>query len=63
MKPWIIAHRGGNFEASENTRYAFDKALTYAIEGLELNVEMTSDSRSLSASVLPAITVQSPGNV
>ena len=45
MKPWIIAHRGASFEAPENTRSAFDKALTYPIEGLELDVQMTSDGR------------------
>jgi len=45
MKPWIIAHRGASFEAPENTRSAFDKALTYPIEGLELDVQMTGDGR------------------
>ena len=47
MKPWIIAHRGASFETPENTRSAFDKALTYPIEGLDLDVQMTSDGRSV----------------
>ena len=31
----IYAHRGANTEAMENTRRAFDKALHYAIDGIE----------------------------
>lgn len=43
IKPWIIAHRGSRSEAPENTYAAFDKALTYQIEGLELDVQLTRD--------------------
>jgi len=43
MRPWIIAHRGARDEAIENTRAAFDKALTYPIDGIELDLRMTKD--------------------
>lgn len=42
--PWLVAHRGAMDEAPENTRSAFDAALAYAIDGLELDVQMTRDS-------------------
>lgn len=43
MTSWIIAHRGARDEAIENTRAAFDKALTYPIDGIELDLRMTHD--------------------
>jgi glycerophosphoryl diester phosphodiesterase len=39
----IFAHRGSNKEAAENTRSAFDKALGYAIDGMETDVQLTRD--------------------
>ncbi|MEJ1958435.1 MAG: glycerophosphodiester phosphodiesterase [Nitrosomonadales bacterium] len=39
----IYAHRGANKEAAENTRSAFDKALAYAIDGMETDVQLTRD--------------------
>ena len=39
----IFAHRGANKEAAENTRTAFDKALNYAIDGMETDVQLTRD--------------------
>lgn len=39
----IFAHRGANKEAAENTRAAFDKALTYPIDGMETDVQLTRD--------------------
>lgn len=39
----IFAHRGAGTEALENTRPAFDKALTYAIDGIETDVQLTRD--------------------
>lgn len=39
----IFAHRGANRQACENTRSAFDKALEYAIDGLETDVQLTRD--------------------
>lgn len=39
----IFAHRGANREAMENTRSAFDKALTYAIDGIETDVQLSRD--------------------
>ncbi|MFC1857889.1 glycerophosphodiester phosphodiesterase [Thermodesulfobacteriota bacterium] len=44
-RPWIIAHRGACREAPENTRSAFDRALSYNIDGLELDIQMTRDGR------------------
>lgn len=43
-KPCLVfAHRGANREAAENTRSAFDKALQYAIDGMETDVQLTRD--------------------
>ncbi len=42
-QPMIFAHRGANCEAAENTRSAFDKALQYAIDGIETDVQLTRD--------------------
>lgn len=41
--PWLIAHRGARQEAPENTWSAFKKALTYPIDGIELDVQMSAD--------------------
>ncbi|MFZ1985871.1 MAG: glycerophosphodiester phosphodiesterase family protein [Desulfatitalea sp.] len=40
---WCIAHRGARDEAPENTRSAFERALHYPIDGIELDVQMSSD--------------------
>ena len=42
-KTLIFAHRGANKEAAENTRSAFDKALEYAINGMETDVQLSRD--------------------
>jgi glycerophosphoryl diester phosphodiesterase len=39
----IFAHRGANKEAAENTRTAFDRALTYDIDGIETDVQLSRD--------------------
>ena len=39
----VFAHRGANREAMENTRNAFDKALRYAIDGIETDVQLSRD--------------------
>lgn len=39
----IFAHRGANKEAAENIRSAFDKALEYAIDGIETDVQLSRD--------------------
>ena len=39
----IFAHRGANREAAENTRSAFDRALEYAIDGIETDVQLSRD--------------------
>lgn len=39
----IFAHRGANREAAENTRSAFDRALCYAIDGIETDVQLSRD--------------------
>jgi glycerophosphoryl diester phosphodiesterase len=43
MTPWLIAHRGANTQAPENSRSAFDQALSYPIDGLETDIQMTKD--------------------
>jgi glycerophosphoryl diester phosphodiesterase len=42
-KTLIFAHRGANQEAPENTRSAFDQALTYPIDGIETDVQLSRD--------------------
>ena len=39
----IFAHRGANKEAAENTRAAFDCSLSYAIDGIETDVQLSRD--------------------
>lgn len=39
----IFAHRGANKEAVENTRFAFERALEYAADGIETDVQLTRD--------------------
>jgi len=39
----VFAHRGANREAAENTRSAFNKALEYAIDGIETDVQLSRD--------------------
>jgi glycerophosphoryl diester phosphodiesterase len=41
--PWLVAHRGAMAEAPENTKSSFDKALSYPIDGIELDVQITRD--------------------
>lgn len=41
--PWCIAHRGARNEAPDNTRSAFERALNYPIDGIELDVQMSAD--------------------
>ncbi|OYY46422.1 MAG: glycerophosphodiester phosphodiesterase [Gallionellales bacterium 35-53-114] len=40
----IFAHRGANKEAPENTRSAFDKALSYPIDGMETDIQLSRDA-------------------
>lgn len=42
-QPWIIAHRGARDEAPENTLTALKQAFNYEIEGVEFDVQMSSD--------------------
>ena len=39
----IYAHRGANREAVENTAGAFDRALSYAVDGIETDVQLSRD--------------------
>lgn len=43
----IYAHRGANKEAAENTRSAFDKALRYAIDGIETDIQLSRDDEAV----------------
>jgi glycerophosphoryl diester phosphodiesterase len=45
--PWRIAHRGARREAPDNTAPALEKALTYPIDGIEFDVQMSADGRPL----------------
>lgn len=42
-KPLVIAHRGASREAPENTLSAFQRALDIGVDGIELDVLLTSD--------------------
>ncbi len=42
-RPLIVAHRGANTEAPENTRSAFDAALEYPVDGIEFDVRTTRE--------------------
>jgi glycerophosphoryl diester phosphodiesterase len=42
-KPWIIAHRGARDEAPENTLTALKQAFKYPVDGVEFDVQMSSD--------------------
>jgi len=44
MDTFVYAHRGANREAGENTRSAFVKALTYGIDGIETDVQLSLDN-------------------
>jgi glycerophosphoryl diester phosphodiesterase len=39
----IFAHRGANREAAENTRSAFERALSYLIDGMETDIQLSRD--------------------
>jgi len=39
----IFAHRGANKEAAENTFSAFERALTYPIDGMETDIQLSRD--------------------
>ena len=41
----LVAHRGGRYEADENTLPAFETALQAGITGFELDIHRTSDGR------------------
>ena len=43
----IIAHRGANREAPENTLAAFQRALELGVHGIELDVQLTRDGVSV----------------
>ncbi|MBR9981136.1 MAG: hypothetical protein KFF50_08930 [Desulfatitalea sp.] len=45
--PLRIAHRGARDEAPENTHSAFERALDYPIDGIELDVQMSADGVSV----------------
>ena len=41
----VIAHRGANREATENTRKAFDLAIKSGCDRIELDLQITADDR------------------
>ena len=42
-QPWIIAHRGARDEAPENTGSALRRAIDLSVDGVEFDVQMSSD--------------------
>lgn len=44
---FIYAHRGAKNEAADNSHAAFNKALSYAIDGIETDVQLTKDKVSV----------------
>lgn len=45
--PLRIAHRGARDEAPENTLAAFEQALVYAIDGIELDIQLSADGTAI----------------
>ena len=45
MTPEIIAHRGASYLAPENTLSAFRKAMEIGADGVEMDVQQTSDKK------------------
>ena len=45
MTPELIAHRGASYLAPENTRSAFRKAMEIGADGVEMDVQQTSDKK------------------
>ena len=45
MMPEIIAHRGASYLAPENTLTAFRKAMEIGADGVEMDVQQTSDKK------------------
>lgn len=43
MKVEIVAHRGANREAPENTLEAFQRAVEVGVQGIELDIQLTLD--------------------
>ncbi|UFJ43117.1 glycerophosphodiester phosphodiesterase [Brevibacillus humidisoli] len=43
MRPWIFAHRGASARHPENTLEAFRAAIRLGADGIELDVQLTSD--------------------
>ncbi|WP_041223688.1 glycerophosphodiester phosphodiesterase [Deferribacter desulfuricans] len=41
----IIAHRGASFYAPENTKAAFNLAVQFGVDGLEMDVHLTKDNQ------------------
>lgn len=46
-RPVVFAHRGGAHLAPENTLQAFEKAVSYGVDGLDLDVRLTKDEEIL----------------
>ncbi len=42
-KPMLISHRGAHREAPENSCQAFEQALEYGVDGIETDVQLSSD--------------------
>lgn len=45
--PLRIAHRGARDEAPENTFTAFERALAYATDGIELDIQLSADGTAI----------------
>jgi glycerophosphoryl diester phosphodiesterase len=42
-KPLLISHRGAHREAPENSCRAFERALDYGVDGIEIDVQLSED--------------------
>ncbi len=45
LRPWIIAHRGASGQYPENTYAAFDAAIEFGADFLELDLQLTKDGQ------------------
>lgn len=44
-KFFVLGHRGGSYQAAENSRASFEWALSHNFSGIELDVRMTKDGK------------------
>ena len=60
MHPWIIAHRVARDEAPENTGSALRRAVELPVDGVEFDVQMSSDGGVIESLPIDGLTQKEP---